>query len=663
MVSGRVGGLFFLQQAMLTKRSQVKSLLTIPRSSSSSDGNASTTNMPLGPSSESSLNMRSVSTQRDRTMRAIQKYEEGLEKLTTAGDALGLSKSLLQQARDLASTANGPSANRAWIAAEVNDLLGQAKDVLQTATYAGRRLFLGYDSKIQIQAGSEVVGSFEVKLAGTSTTTTANISQPLKQWTRISGSTKSDWASYLAAANDGSIYAVGTTTGNLNGSTNSYTGTDSFRAMDAGIAKFNADGTMAWSQQFGTNDSDALEAVGVSSDGSVFVSGRTWGNLDGQTNLGEADFFVTKFSSDGTKQWSRLLGTAGIDDGQALAVGTDGSLYMVGKTSGYMGTNSGQNMGDLDAVLVKFNSDGTRAWARQFGGDGWDGADFLAISNDGSIITAGTTASTVVNGNFGSGGKDALISKYDSNGNVVWTKRFGSSGEERVLGIVANKGDGSFFVTGLTNGNLDGQTNNGGNDGFITKFDASGNKVWTKLYGTPSDDSFAGGVIHDGDLYLSGSTEGDFNGQTKSGTSDALLARFSTDGVMKWSTLVGTTGSGESERATSVVSSNGSLYLGGTLMGSLDGQTYNGLGDAFIQKFSTSRSSTSTATLSGLVVDLSTESSTTSALADIDSVLYYWNTVSTNVSRGIKRANLSINYLSNSLNILDTRLERRSSRF
>jgi len=222
--------------------------------------------------------------------------------------------------------------------------------------------------------------------------------------------------------------------------------------------------------------------------------------------------------------------------------------------------------------------------------------------------------------------------------------------------------DGSIYLSGTTLGSIDGQTNNGGNDGFIAKFSSTGTKLWTKLYGTSSDDSFADVALSDdGSLYVNGTTYGFFGG-TKSGLTDAVLAKVSADGVMQWSSQTGSADTDyfEEEGGTSIVVSGGAVYGGGNVGDPIEGQTYRGFGDGFIQKFApditTQTTSTAVSTYQGLTVDLSTASSTTTALANIDSALAYFTTTARSVSSGLIRANRAMSYLTNAEGLLNTAL-------
>ena len=69
---------------------------------------------------------------------------------------------------------------------------------------------------------------------------------------------------------------------------------------DAFISKFDSDGSKKWTQLLGTNESDVAWSVSTADDGSVYVGGVTYGDLDGQTNNGFVDAFISKFNSGGT---------------------------------------------------------------------------------------------------------------------------------------------------------------------------------------------------------------------------------------------------------------------------------------------------------------------------------------------------------------------------
>jgi hypothetical protein len=96
--------------------------------------------------------------------------------------------------------------------------------------------------------------------------------------------------------------------------------------------------------------------VTVDSSNNIYVMGYTEGGLDGNTNSGENDTFLVKYNSNGTKQWTRQLGTSEQDLGFGVTVDSSDNIYLTGITSGSLDGNT--NSGSNDIFLVKYNSDG-----------------------------------------------------------------------------------------------------------------------------------------------------------------------------------------------------------------------------------------------------------------------------------------------------------------
>ena len=93
-------------------------------------------------------------------------------------------------------------------------------------------------------------------------------------------------------------------------------------------------------------------------------------------------------------------------------------------------------------------------------------------------------------------------------------------------------GSGNVYVTGYTNGGLDGNTSAGGSDIFLVKYDSAGTKQWTRQLGTASDD-YGEGVAVDGsgNVYVTGGTLGGLDGNTSAGGADIFLVKYNSDGV------------------------------------------------------------------------------------------------------------------------------------
>jgi len=118
------------------------------------------------------------------------------------------------------------------------------------------------------------------------------------------------------------------------------------------------------------------------------VSGDTYGRLDGNTSAGNADIFVVKYNSSGTKQWTEQLGSASSDFANGVATDSSGNVYVAGATYGGLDGNSKKNS---DLFVVKYNSSGTKQWTKQNGTDMYDEARGVATDSSGNVYVTGGT--------------------------------------------------------------------------------------------------------------------------------------------------------------------------------------------------------------------------------------------------------------------------------
>jgi len=116
-------------------------------------------------------------------------------------------------------------------------------------------------------------------------------------------------------------------------------------AQCAVVSATTQSGTWSGTVLIGTASTDRGHGIAVDTSGNIYVAGYTAGNLDGETNNGGDDIFLTKYDSSGARQWTRLSGTAVADASGWSAVAVDGSgnIYVTGYTSGNLDgeTNGG----------------------------------------------------------------------------------------------------------------------------------------------------------------------------------------------------------------------------------------------------------------------------------------------------------------------------------
>ncbi|MBN2722841.1 MAG: SBBP repeat-containing protein [Deltaproteobacteria bacterium] len=287
------------------------------------------------------------------------------------------------------------------------------------------------------------------------------------------------------------------------------------------------DGPVDLLAQWGTPSDDNGQGVAVDANGNVYVTGYTSGGFDGNTSAGAQDIFLTKYVSDGTKQWTQQWGTSGSDFCYGTAVDTSGNIYVTGATLG--GLDGNTSAGAQDIFLTKYASDGTKQWTKQWGTSGYDIGYGTAVDASGNIYVTGFTYGSL-DSNTSAGGLDIFLTKYASDGTKEWTKQWGSSSNDYGHGVAIDS-NGNIYVTGKTLGALDSNTSAGGYDIFLTKYAPDGTKEWTQQWGTSGTDSMdLGGnlaISSDDILYLTGTTSSAFLGQSSAGGYDIFLIGYS----------------------------------------------------------------------------------------------------------------------------------------
>jgi hypothetical protein len=345
------------------------------------------------------------------------------------------------------------------------------------------------------------------------------------------------------------------------------------------VRKLDSAGSEIWIRQIGAAGDDFGTAVAVDKSSNVFVAGTTEGTLAGQRSEGNFDAFVRKLDPNGNEVWTSQFGTAADDDVLGLATDSEGSAYAAGRTRGAL-TADGSS-GGTDAFVRKFSPTGKEVWTRQFGAAGDDAADGVAIDPSAKVYVAGHTRGALP-GQVSLGNDDAYLRAFDTSGAELWTRQFGSDQNDVAL-TVATDGGGGVFVGGMTMGNLAGQPTHGYQDAFVRKYDASGNELWTRQFGSPvSTDVYGLSADLAGNVHVVGEVSGPLPDQPSVGSQDAYVAVFAGDGTERWSYQFG---SGKATSATGVaIDSAGSVYVTGAEYGALPGATSASSSDAFVVK-------------------------------------------------------------------------------
>ena len=258
--------------------------------------------------------------------------------------------------------------------------------------------------------------------------------------------------------------------------------------------------TQVWIKQFGSSDADISWGISIDSNNNIYVTGWTLGSLSDNNNLGLNDAFLTKYDASGKQLWVKQFGTSNSEYALGISLDSNNNIYVTGWTLGSLPDNN--NLGRYDAYIAKYDANSNQVWVRQFGTSDFDSAVRSQIDSSGNVYVTGYTNGFVLNGEIK--GEDAFIAKYDAEGNQLWIQQFGSSETDNAQEISIDS-NGNIYVTGYTDGSLLGNSNFGGRDAYITKYDAAGNQLWIRQFGTSDSDESIGIKFDSSDnLYATG---------------------------------------------------------------------------------------------------------------------------------------------------------------
>jgi PKD repeat protein len=280
-----------------------------------------------------------------------------------------------------------------------------------------------------------------------------------------------------------------------------------------------------WVRQFGTSGSDKVREISADQTGS-YVTGSTDGAFPGFTKQGQ-DNFLLKYDPDGNCLWTRQFGTEGTDCAYGVCADGD-AVYVTGTVDGVYPGQTFQ--GGIDAFLRKYDTNGNEVWTRQFGTDLYDFAVGIAVYDEG-VYVAGYT-----NGVFDPEQKewdyDIFVRKYDTDGNEVWTRQFETKTPEGFTQpdfLLYDQGGSNVIYVDATGVYVAGYSN----DVVVQKYDLDGNPVWTAQFGTSSTfDQPSWVCVLGTDCYVAGRTWGFFPTYSNPGGWDAFICKLDDNGLL-----------------------------------------------------------------------------------------------------------------------------------
>jgi len=376
-------------------------------------------------------------------------------------------------------------------------------------------------------------------------------------WIRQLGTAGVDGFWGVSTDATGNIYAVGDTGGSLFATQKG--------SGDAIVARYNSSGALLGGFQDGTNTSDRFTAAAGDGAGGVFVAGYTSSGTFGPPVVGTGDGVFGYISPSNTWTWLRQSATDNSIGGGGSNTGT---LVTAGAVFSAV---AGPYSGGGDALLQVRNAAGVVAMQQQFGTAGYDGGNAIAVDPFGNYLVAGTTTGALAGPN--AGGADAFVAKFDAAGNQLWARQLGSAATDAGTSVTTDA-SGNVYFAGITDGAI-GAANAGASDDFIAKYDSFGNLVWIKQFGTAAPEGNPLVANFMGAVWLATSTSGNLFGPN-AGSLDVAAVRLDVaNGNTLWSTQIGTA-LAEHALAIDMDQAFGRLYIAGLTNGSFAGPNAGG---------------------------------------------------------------------------------------
>ncbi len=308
-------------------------------------------------------------------------------------------------------------------------------------------------------------------------------------WSKIYDSGTNDVPHAIAVDASGNVYVGGSSE---NGAY------DDFLTL-----KYDSAGTIIWNKAYDSSNNDEVLGLVLSSSGDVYVTGASV-CVDSNVNC----IRLIRYDASGNMVLNKeLMSSAYAYD---MAADASGNLYIAGRKV---------NATSADFVLIKTDADGNISWSETYDAGNNEQARGIAVDNSGNIYVSGFSMPQ-------GSGSDILTLKYSSDGALLWSKIYDSGSDDAVTGHgVAVDPQGDVYVAGYTTVTAPA------GEYVIIKYDSDGNVLWTKTNASDNTDPTASITTNvSGSVYLLGT-------YLSTDNYDYMIAKYDSKGILVWDTL------------------------------------------------------------------------------------------------------------------------------
>lgn len=203
--------------------------------------------------------------------------------------------------------------------------------------------------------------------------------------------------------------------------------------------KYNSLGDSIWVKRYNglANGDDYPRDMVIDKYSNVYITAISRGTSS-------EDYLTLKYDSTGNLLWNAVLTNGDVPN--AMALDSSGNVYVTGESSSFF----------TDYLTVKYNNSGVLQWVRTHGSE---------RDAEGTSIASDITGNVYVTGfiTFFDGSSDYSTLKYDSSGNLLWSKDFERFYAKSPYKILIDSSSNCFIV----------------GSSAILKYDSSGRILWS----------------------------------------------------------------------------------------------------------------------------------------------------------------------------------------